>query len=360
MNTPLSVLAAQDAAGHRRRLLELFAPSHSLMIGAFTVGLDDILEELSAKYCYLAAAEVSAQARQSASPDASARIFSPAKLQERLAREHAMVRVIPQHHAKYWIGGLGADEQPIGALFSGDLMPSALSSEEPAGNSHELLLELTPEESVELAAFARWAMHWRPAKDILPNQNQAVSGGPAATPKLKRLLMTQPNLSLQKDALLLIDQAEHSIVVTTWLLEEDCRVVQRLISAAATLSVTVIAHDHQTNLPTLARLTEAGAKVLLCPGMHAKMLLIDEAQAPSAIVTSANLLKEGYETGIEIGLRLPRGDQRIEILRAFLAKRLELCRQLARSEPQLAKARSVGALKDLSQVIKVAPKVRIF
>jgi hypothetical protein len=94
--------------------------------------------------------------------------------------------------------------------------------------------------------------------------------------------------------------------------------------------------------------------------MHAKMLLIDEAQAPSAIVTSANLLKEGYETGIEIGLRLPRGDQRIEILRAFLAKRLELCRQLARSEPQLAKARSVGALKDLSQVVKVAPKVRIF
>lgn len=360
MNTPLSALAAQEAASHRRRLLELFAPSRSLMIGAFTVGLDDLFEELAAEYCYVVAAEVSRQASQAASPDAAGRVFGSAKLQERLARDQAMVRIIPLHHAKYWVAGLGADEQPLGALFSGDLMPSALSPDEPAGNSHEVLLELTSDESVELAAYARWAMHSRPAKDILPTQNQVVSGGPAATPKLKRLLLTQPNQSLQKDALLLIDQAEHSIVATTWLLEEDCRVVQRLISAASTLSVTVIAHDHQTNLPALGRLAEAGARVLLCPGMHAKLLMIDGAQQPSAIVTSANLLKEGYENGIEIGLRLPRGDQRIGILQAFLAARLELCSQLARPEPPPAKARSVGALKDLSQVVKVAPKVRIF
>ena len=360
MNTPLSDLAAQEAATHRRRLLELFAPARSLMIGAFTVGLDDLFEELVAEYCYVVAAEVSTQARQAASPDAAGRVFGPAKLQERLARDHAMVRMIPHHHAKYWVGGLGAEEQPIGVLFSGDLMPSALSPDEPAGNSHELLLELTQDESMELAAFARWAMHSRPAKDILPTQNQVASGGPAATPKLKRLLLTQPNQSLQKDVLLLIDQAEHSIVATTWLLEEDCRVVQRLISAASTLSVTVIAHDHQTNLPALGRLAEAGARVLLCPGMHAKLLMIDGAQQPSAIVTSANLLKEGYENGNEIGLRLPRGDQRIGILQAFLAARLELCSQLARPEPPPAKARSVGALKDLSQVVKVAPKVRIF
>ena len=63
MKNQLNALAAHEAAGHRRRLLELFAPTQSLMIGAFTVGLDDILAELSAKYCYLVAAEVSAQAR---------------------------------------------------------------------------------------------------------------------------------------------------------------------------------------------------------------------------------------------------------------------------------------------------------
>lgn len=360
MKNQLNALAAHEAAGHRRRLLELFAPTRSLMIGAFTVGLDDILAELSAKYCYLVAAEVSAQARQAASPDASARVFGPAKLQERLAREHAMVRLIPHHHAKYWVGGLGADEQPLGVLFSGDLMPSALSPEEPSGNSHEVLLELTPDESVELAAFGRWAMHSRPAKDILPTYNQGVSGATGSAPKLPRLLLTQPNHSLQKDALLLLDQAEHSIVATTWLLEEDCRVVQRLISAAANLPVTVIAHDHQTNLPALGRLAEAGAKVLLCPGMHAKMLLIDEAQDPSAIVTSANLLKEGYETGLEIGLRLPRGDQRIGTLQAFLAARLEFCQQPTLLASAPAKPRSVGALKDLGQVLKVAPTVRIF
>ena len=360
MNKLLSALAAQEAASHRRRLLELFAPARSLMIGAFTVGLDDLFEELAAEYCYVVAAEVSTQARQAASPDAAGRVFGPAKLQERLARDHAMVRMIQHHHAKYWVGGLGAEEQPIGVLFSGDLMPSALSPDEPAGNSHELLLELTQDESMELAAFARWAMHSRPAKDILPHQNQVASGGPAATPKLKRLLLTQPNQSLQKDVLLLIDQAEHSIVATTWLLEEDCRVVQRLISAASTLPVTVIAHDDKMNLPILGRLAEAGVKVLLCPGMHAKMLMIDETKQPSAIVTSANLLKEGYETGLEIGLRLPRGDQRIGTLQAFLAARLEFCQQPTLLASAPAKPRSVGALKDLGQVLKVAPTVRIF
>lgn len=360
MNNPLRVLASQEAASHRRRLLELFASSRSLMIGAFTVGLDDLFEELAVEYCYVVAAEVSTQARQAASPDAAGRVFGLAKLQERLAREHAMVRMTPHHHAKYWVGGLGQDERPLGVLFSGDLMPSALSPDEPAGNSHELLLELTQDESVELAAFARWAMHSRPAKDILPTHNQVASGGPAATPKLKRLLLTQPNQSLQRDVLLLIDQAEHSIVATTWLLEEDCRVVQRLISAASTLSVTVVAHDHQMNLTTLGRLAEAGANVLLCPGMHAKMLLIDEAEQPSAIVTSANLLKEGYDSGLEIGLRLPRGDQRIAKLRAFLAARRDLCRLMAKPPTAPAKPQKVGALKDLGQVVKVAPAVRIF
>ena len=106
MKPQLSALAAQEAAGHRRRLLELFASSRSLMIGAFTIGLDDVFPDLSAAYCYLVAAEVSAQAGQTASPDASARVFGPAKLQERLAREQAMVRLIPKHHAKYWVSGL--------------------------------------------------------------------------------------------------------------------------------------------------------------------------------------------------------------------------------------------------------------
>ena len=360
MKTQLSAMAAQEAAGHRRRLLELFASARSLMIGAFTVGLDDIFSELSAEYCYLVAAEVGPQAGHAASPDASSRVYGPAKLKERLVREHAMVRLIPQHHAKYWISGLGAEEQPLGVLFSGDLMPSALSPEDPSGNSHELLLELSPEESLELAAFARWAMCWRPAKDILPTHNQAASGGPIATPKFKRLLLTQPNHSLKKDALLLVDQAEHSITATTWLLEEDSLMVQRLIAAAKSLPVTVIAHAAPSNLPALAQLASAGAKVLLCPGMHAKLLLIDEAQAPSAIVTSANLLKEGYEAGLEIGIRLPRGDRRLEALRAFLASRLELCEPPTFSAPTVAKPRSVGALKDLGQVVKVAPAVRIF
>lgn len=361
MKKQLADLAAREAVAHRSRLLELFASARSLMVGAFTVGLDDIFTELSAEYAYLVAAEVSSQGRQAASPDSVKRVFAADKLQERLAREHVMVRVIPQHHAKYWIGGLGVDEKPLGVLFSGDLMPSALSPEEPTGNSHELLLELTADESLELAAFARWVMHFRPAKDILPNHNQVVSGGPAQLPKFKRLLLTQPNKTLKKDALLLIDQAEHSIVATTWLLEEDCQVVSRLAAAAAKLPVTIIAHDAPANLPVLDGLARAGVEILLCPGMHAKLMLIDEAQQPSALVASANLLKEGYETGLEVGIRLLRGDDRIAVLRAFLAARRPLCSQLTLPPSVPAKPKVVVTdLKDLARIVKFAPPVRIF
>jgi hypothetical protein len=90
------------------------------------------------------------------------------------------------------------------------------------------------------------------------------------------------------------------------------------------------------------------------------MLLIDEAEQPSAIVTSANLLKEGYDSGLEIGLRLPRGDQRIAKLQSFLAARRDLCRLMAKPPTAPSRPQKIGALKDLGQVVKVAPKVRIF
>jgi hypothetical protein len=360
MKKELELIASRESTAHRQRLVDLFRDSRSLMVGAFTIGMDDILAELQADFCYLACADVQGPDLRPASPDAVARVFNPAQLKERLAREQAMVRLIPAHHAKYWIAGLGVNEPLRGALFSGDLMPSALSPDEPSGNSHEILVELSTSESAELLAFARWVMYWRPAKDILPTHNQAASGSQIALPKFKQLLLTDPSRSLMKATLSLIDQAEDSIVATTWLIEEGCPIVQRLASAAKTKQVTILAHDDKTNRPALESLVSAGIKVLLCPGMHAKMLLVDAEKAPSAVVTSANLLNQGYESGLELGLHLPRGDIRLGLLQDFVARRLPFCTPLGQVAAALSKPKSVSGLKDLGQVIKVPKPVRIF
>jgi phosphatidylserine/phosphatidylglycerophosphate/cardiolipin synthase-like enzyme len=359
-NTNLSDLAIREATEHRQKLLETFKDVESLLIGAFNIGLDDLLSEIPAKYCYLVAAEVIAKNQETSSPDAKTRIFNTSQLQNRIASEQAMLRLLKSHHAKYWISGLSPDETPQGVLFSGDLMPSALTSNNPAGNSHELLLNLNKTESAELRDFGRWVMKYRPAKEILPTHNQQLTGSKERLPKFHHLLLTDPNCTLKKEVLQLLDQAEESIIATSWLLEQNCQIVQRLASAAQTKSVTIIAHDHKQNQSAFEFLAAAGAKILLCPGMHAKMLLIDKNSSSSAIITSANLLQEGYETGLELGLRLNRGDVRLPLLEKFVEARRPHCKPFEAIQKPHEQKHSVDNLKNLGQILKTAKPLKIF
>jgi len=359
-NSFLNTLAARDVLRHRKQLLEIFQESQSLLIGTFNVGIDDILNDLRAKYCYIVAAEVNSSGKASASPDSSSRVFTDITLQERIAGQHAMLRLIKGHHAKYWVSGLATGEVARGVIFSGDLMPSALSINEPSKNSHELLLVLNEFESCELAQFGKWIMQCRPAKDILSTHNQTLSGNIAALPKFNHLLLTQPNRSLRKDVLSLIDEAEHSVLATTWLLEGNCEVTKRLAAAARTKQVTILAHDDSTNHKAFELLLSSGAKVHICPKMHAKIILIDKDYEPSAVVTSANLLDEGYETGFELGIRLSRGDVRIREVLSFFSERVQLCQPFVASENIENKKTHTDSLKNLNQIIKITKPIRIF
>lgn len=360
-NSSLQNLSSSTALLHREKLVEVFQSSSSLLIGSFNVGLDDILSELKVEYCYIVASEVVSSDRSAASPDAPQRIFDNRSLQDRIAAEHAMLRLIKGHHAKYWVSGLKDNEVPRGIFFSGDLMPSALSPED-LSNSHEILLDLTESESRELVNFGRWIMKFRPAKDVLVSHNQALNAPNVGLPKFKHLLLTQPNHSLRKDVLKIIDQAEKSIFVTTWLLEDNCEVVKRLIAAARTKAVTLIANENKINLPALDKLASAGAKVLICPKMHAKILLIDLENNPSAIVTSANLLNEGYESGLEIGLRLNCDDARMKYLTEFIIGRIPLCEPLVISKNTATEntKTQTDSLKNIKSVIKIAKPIKIF
>jgi PLD-like domain len=360
-NPSLKKLASNNVRLNREKLLEVFQSCSSLLIGSFNVGLDDILSELKVKYCYIVASDVISSDRSAASPDAPQRIFDNLSLQDRIATEHAMLRLIKAHHAKYWVSGLKDDEVPRGIFFSGDLMPSALSPED-LSNSHEILIDLTESESRELVNFGRWVMKFRPAKDVLSSHNQALNSPNVGLPKFKHLLLTNPNHSLRKDVLKIIDQAEKSIVVTTWLLDDNCEVVKRLIAAARTKEVTIIADENKLNSPALEKLASTGAKVLICPKMHAKILLIDLETNPSAIITSANLLNEGYESGLEIGLRINRDDQRIQYLKDFLSERIPLCEPLviSKNTTTVNTKTQTDSLKNIKSVIKLAKPIKIF
>jgi hypothetical protein len=290
-SSPLNNLASNDVVKHRQKILETFQRCNSLLIGSFNIGLDDMLHNLDVEHCYIVASDVITSGKSLTSPDSQSRIFDHKSLQDRIASENAMLRLIKEHHAKYWVSGLGLNDVPKGIFFSGDLMPSALSRDEISSNSHEILIELTDSESRELRSFGQWVMKFRPAKDILPNTNQILIGNNPKLPQFKELLLTCPNHGLLKDVLKIIDQAEKSIIATTWLIENNCEVTKRLVSAARTRQVTIIAHNDKLNIPELEYLASNGVRILICPNMHAKILLIDLEKSPSAIITSAESFK---------------------------------------------------------------------
>jgi hypothetical protein len=73
-------------------------------------------------------------------------------------------------------------------------------------------------------------------------------------------------------------------------------------------------------------------------------------------------LNEGYESGLEIGLRINRDDQRIQYLKDFLSERIPLCEPLVISKntaTENAKTQT-DSLKNIKSVIKIAKPIKIF
>jgi phosphatidylserine/phosphatidylglycerophosphate/cardiolipin synthase-like enzyme len=250
-----------------------------------------------------------------------------------------MVRLVQGHHAKYWLAGLAQGEVPRGILFSGDLSKRALQPlPEESTNSHELMLELLPDEAVELKEFARWVMQARPAFDVLPETTSPAAKSPiAAPPTLRRLLLTKPTKTIAANAQQLLRQAQTSITITAWRLDEDDAFVRMLAEKAGQLVVTVLAPATPDNRPALDFLAKRGAHVLACPGMHAKVILVDQNSSPLAMVSSANFMHEGMDVGTELGLKLGSDDLRLSEVRAFVDELIPHCPSVATTlKPKVA------------------------
>jgi hypothetical protein len=355
----LSQLAKAEARRHRESLLQLFSGQPSCAIGAFCLADEVLVRSLETDVLYvnLASNNHQEKGRLASSPDPRHQLKGKAQLKDGLACDVAMVRAFPNHHAKYWLAGLSELEAPKGVLFSGDLTPSALDPEAPAGNSHELMLVLTDSEAVELRAFVRWLMTCRPATEVLPKRELLLPGSLPKLPNFKILLLTQPNKSLKREVLALIAEARNSIDVTSWAIAADNEVFAQLKAAAREKQVRLMIHDESGNRRALEELREAGAEVRTCPRMHAKVWLADRDDCPRAIVSSANLMADGLEVGYELGLRLGPMDPRIAELKAFIQTRENLIRPLGALNPV---PRSVQNVRHLPRLVHVAPRLRLF
>lgn len=319
----LQSIARRRVDEHRTRLAAFGTPKvKAAMVGSFAISQLESLRMLQAERLYVVTSDTDHHSNCfcAASPEAAADFLDRKDLETRLATDEAMVRLVPGHHAKYWLAGLAEGEAPRGILFSGDLSKRALQLPPEGGdNSHELMLELFPDEAVELKEFARWVMGLRPAYDVLPETTgPAAKVPPPVAPTLRRLLLTKPAKTIAAHAQRLLRQAQSSVTVTTWRLDEDDAFVKALAERAGQLVVTVFAPATPENRPALDFLAKRGAHVLACPGMHAKVILVDQDSSPLAMVSSANFMHEGMDIGIELGLKLGSDDARLAEVRAFV------------------------------------------
>lgn len=348
----LQAIARRRMLEHRARLAAFGAIKvKASMVGGFAVSQIESLRALQAERLYVVTSDTDHHSQRfcAASPEDVADFLDRRALETRLSTDEAMVRLVSGHHAKYWLAGLAQGESPRGLLFSGDLSKGALQSlSESSANSHELMLELLPDEAVELKEFAHWVMRLRPAYDVLPETTSPAAKVPTPeTPTFRRLLLTKPSRTIAAHAQQLLRQAQTSVTVTAWRLEEDDAFVKALGDRAGQLAITVMVPPSADNRQACAYLTKRGVRVLACPGMHAKLILIDQAVSPLAMVASANLMREGLEVGVELGLKLGSDDARLDEVRAFVDELIPLCQPMVPID--LPKPKSLGGNGSFAQ-----------
>jgi len=358
----LESIAKTDALRNRRLLIDKIKGSQSVAIGTFCIEDLTIFPEIESKFLYIITAsnDHSAKKKINSSPDSKDKLLSNLNIRDTVAHDHAMVRALPNHHAKYWLSGLSDDEEPSGIFFSGDLTSSSLGLNSPNGNSHELLLNLNTQESKELRLFVKWVMATRPAFDILPSRSLKLTGNLPLLPNFNQLLITKPNHTIKKSISLLIDSSKKSIDVTSWAISSDNDIFHKLLSVCDKKHVRIISHTAEVNLEALKLLRDAGAEVKFCSNMHAKVWIADIETNSRAIITSSNILNDGMNEGFEIGITLTAGDVRLNSVIEFFRTRYQLSRDMGGDNVIEKSKKSVDSLKSIDQVVKFSPRLEIF
>lgn len=113
--------------------------------------------------------------------------------------------------------------------------------------------------------------------------------------------------TLSDRVLELINSAKKEIVFSTFGIEEDHEVFQRLIERLSEgVKVKLFARYSRSKMnPVFKILSDAGAEIYGFKWLHAKAFLIDQNQA---FILTANIEQHGMDDGFELGIDIPSDD----------------------------------------------------
>lgn len=239
-----------------------------------------------------------------------ARLDEHKQMLDRLAG-WVLVRSASSFHAK----GILVDPARGGPAF----LSTANLTREALTRNQELVVRLEEGEARRLLDVLRWAF-WEAAE-----HEMAERGGLLAVEPLGEVrrpddtgdvvsTLSRPG-SLRETVLDLVSSAEREIVVACYGWAAVHPVVEALVGRARSgVRVRALARVRAAATPALSLLRAAGAEVVAHDWLHAKAVVVDDAQA---IVMSANLEPRGLDEGFELGVRL-RG-ARAAAVRGILA-----------------------------------------
>lgn len=239
---------------------------------------------------------------------------------KRLATK-VLVRSAPHFHGKFVLADFNLPSAS-GLLLTANITKEAIERNE------ELAVRTDYAETKLLSQLFRYVF-WEQAKHQMLNSRDFQSVKPLSQLQLPEdfinpgtnatiLATTKESTSLKSACLSTITNATKSLVVSSFGWDEDHEIIDSLCQQAQRgIQVTVLARRRLSSMPALIKLAKSGVKVIGFKWLHAKVILSDDAQC---IVMSANIQKDGMDTGFETGMLLT--DNRVngvrEILKAWI------------------------------------------
>lgn len=235
-----------------------------------------------------------------------------------------LLRAVPGHHLKYVL----VDPFSVGArglLLTSNLTPSGVGVESLSDakvSSHEMAIELSGEETHELAKLARYTLFGaKGVREFKRGGLQPVSPVPVKLADSTSLLVNgYGRLGLTAALLECVSSAKSSVRLCTYTFDADSAlfpVLRKLASSG--VDVRVMLNNSLANKRISDALSQVGIKVVSVDRMHAKAVLVDDS---SGIVCTSNFCRPGLTDGINIGVRCssaPPG--RLDRLKRFFADR---------------------------------------
>lgn len=241
------------------------------------------------------------------------------------ASGHCLLRVVPDHHMKYVLIDPFTD-RTSGVLLTCNLTPSGVDVGEATlarVSSHEMEVELSPVESADLAELSRFTLFAAgKVREFTKSGLDPVTPIGLDLTIPSELMVNGYGLTSLSDGLVsLIDATRSSVSLCTYTLDFESPIFRQLIDHAKMgKQVVVMLNKSVSNQRVYADLVSAGVKAYMIERMHAKAVLVDDAEG---IVSTANFCKAGLAEGVNIGVRCNQTTSaRMFSLRAFFADRL--------------------------------------